>query len=211
MEAQNRNDLTGRRFGRLVVIGHIRRPVEKRLFCLCRCDCGRESTPTRSNLLRGITKSCGTCCRSLSIEARLWSQVIKTETCWVWTGHSHHGYGTISWNNRAFQTHRVSYELFVGPIPDGLQVLHRCDNPPCLRPDHLFLGTQAENIADMIAKGRGIIGKQNGHAKLTESSVRSIRELYAGGGNTQKELAREFGVHPRTISQILQRKKWRHI
>jgi len=85
---------------------------------------------------------------------RLWSKVTKTETCWTWTGaRNRKGYGEIGAKGRVQKAHRIAWELTYGPIPEGLDVLHHCDNPPCCRPDHLFLGTDADNMADMMAKG----------------------------------------------------------
>ena len=86
---------------------------------------------------------------------RLWSRVDKTGDCWVWTGATTTaGYGEIRFGGKVVRVHRLVYELTVGPIPEGMGVLHRCDNPPCCRPDHLFLGTQRDNARDMVAKGR---------------------------------------------------------
>lgn len=88
---------------------------------------------------------------------RFWSRVRKTEGCWEWQGCRHHrsGYGHIRVAERLLQTHRLAFEIAFGPIPDGVYVCHKCDVPFCVRPDHLFLGTQTENMADMVAKGRG--------------------------------------------------------
>jgi len=96
-----------------------------------------------------------------------------------------------------------------GPIPDGMQVLHRCDNPPCCNPAHLFLGTQADNIADMIAKRRGgaVSGEAHYRAKLTADQVSAIRARYAAG-ETQVALAREFGVSQTNISRIVRGTTW---
>lgn len=93
-----------------------------------------------------------------SIEDRFWAMVLKTESCWLWQGYMNpKGYGLISTKrgSRPLQTHRVSYEIHYGPIPDGLWVLHKCDNQQCVNPEHLFLGTAHDNTADMIAKERG--------------------------------------------------------
>src|SRR4030095_15726266 len=91
--------------------------------------------------------------------SNFWANVQKTETCWTWIGSLHSaGYGIINRRrDTAIRAHRVSYEMAFGPIPEGLHVLHHCDNPPCVRPDHLFLGTAVDNVNDMMAKGRNHI------------------------------------------------------
>ncbi len=88
---------------------------------------------------------------------RFWSKVVRGEGCWIWAASvDDHGYGRFGIGRlRIEPAHRVAWMVANGPIPDGLSVLHRCDNPPCVRPDHLFLGTQRDNMRDMIAKGRG--------------------------------------------------------
>jgi len=92
-----------------------------------------------------------------SVEDSLWSRIDQGPGCWVWPGAKRKGgYGAIWRNGRGMSTHRLAYELTYGPIPAGLLVLHRCDNPPCCRPDHLFLGDTATNVADAIAKGRHV-------------------------------------------------------
>lgn len=103
--------------------------------------------------------------------------------------------------------HRVAYEFHCGPIPDGMRVLHRCDNPPCINPDHLFLGTQAENVADMISKGRKVVlqGEGHGSAKLTKADVLAIR---AARGSSSRQLAVQYGVHSSQICRVRAGKKW---
>jgi hypothetical protein len=97
-----------------------------------------------------------------------------------------------------------------GNIPDGMMVLHRCDNPPCVNPDHLFLGVAADNSADMVAKGRGNGPRGDSHcsSKLTENDVRQIRSLYASGEYSMRQLAKRFGVGSDQISRIVNRQKW---
>lgn len=138
--------------------------------------------------------------------------------CWLWTGCSQYRSGRISYGRIAYGTkvalaHRVSWELNIGPIPHGHQVLHRCDNPQCVNPTHLFLGTQVENIADMVAKQRqgAARGEKAWCAKLTASKVKEIREKHKSGGVTMVDLAREYGVSDSMIQFIIQRKNWKHV
>ncbi len=135
----------------------------------------------------------------------------KTESgCLEWTGTicKGNGYGSIGiWsgrkNNKRASAHRVAWELMNGPIPDGLCVLHKCDNRICVNVDHLFLGTNIDNISDMVSKGRQSKGESHRNSKLSTEDVRSIRERYALGGIYQYELAKEFGVTQTTISCIV--------
>jgi hypothetical protein len=162
---------------------------------------------------------------------RLWAKVNKTADCWLWTGPVHDfGYGRIHHyeGDRLVSgyAHRSSYELAYGAIPDGLFVCHHCDNPRCVRPEHLFLGTQADNIADATRKGRRGYGQRNGkythpertprgeangESKLTADQVREIRRRYSAGDVGQRQLAREYGVVKNAIANILHRKTWQHI
>jgi len=132
--------------------------------------------------------------------------------CFLWTGTTTGGYGRVRRGKRTHYAHRVAYELLVGPIPEGMCVLHRCDTPPCVNPAHLFLGTIADNNQDMVQKGRGIAksGEQHCRARLTEDDVLAIRAR-AAAGETQRPLAREYGVDQATISNIVTRKSWKHV
>ncbi len=148
------------------------------------------------------------------IEERFWEKVNKTETCWLWTAQlDKEGYGQfrILCKGRRYQAHRISWRLHFGEIPEGMKACHHCDNPACVRPSHLFLGTQTHNVADMNAKGRHAFGEKNGSAKMTNEQVRDIRRRYAAGGVLQHTLAVEHGVADCTISQIVNRKKWPRI
>lgn len=152
-----------------------------------------------------------------SLEERFWAKVERGDDCWPWTGsRTHNGYGTIlvidpeTRQHRMERAHRASWRLHFGPIPDGMQVLHRCDVRACIRPDHLFLGTAADNTADMIAKGRMPVGQRAANAKLTEDDVRRIRAL-AGAGRTYVSIAAEFGVGDRAVARIVQGIRWRHL
>lgn len=138
--------------------------------------------------------------------------------CEEWTGRVNDaGYGVV-WDNtikRPVRAHRLAWEAEHGPIPDGMCVLHRCDNPPCVRLDHLRLGTHADNMADMIAKRRNpCVGRRSeAHqmAKLTAEQVIEIRERHAAGGITQRQLAAEYGVSYPHVSLIVRRKTWKHL
>ena len=146
------------------------------------------------------------------------------DACWPWTGSRDKGYGQIhagpqpgvARNSRKpLKTHRFAYELEFGPIPDGMSVLHRCDNPPCCNPKHLFIGTQADNMHDMDEKLRRITpdrkGARHGMARLTEDDVRDIRRRYSTGTVTQAALACHFRVTQAQISSVVLRKSWSHI
>ena len=136
----------------------------------------------------------------------------KGDGCWEWQAYKdRQGYGRFSIRRVARLAHRISYELYVGKIPDGLCCLHRCDNPACVRPDHLFLGTQDENVYDRDVKGRGPIGEKHGSAKLTEEQVMDIRAMYGKGKTTQTKIAEMFGVDQHTISSIVLLKTWAHL
>lgn len=129
--------------------------------------------------------------------------------CWLWVGAiGAHCYGHIKSAGKAERAHRVSWELHNGPIPksDGhnvICVLHKCDTPTCVNPGHLFLGTQADNMADRDAKGRQAKGEGAGTARLTMREVVEIRRKYANGTVTQKYLADEFSISQTTVSEIV--------
>ena len=132
--------------------------------------------------------------------------------CWEWQSTRHgKGYGHFRIGDRVEKAHRVSYELFVGPVASPLQVLHGCDNPACVNPDHLWLGTNEDNLADRQAKGRQARGSRNAKAKLTEHQVRQIRELSARVRGDYGEIARRFGVSESTVKHIAYGRTWKHL
>lgn len=141
---------------------------------------------------------------------RFWQKVDKGPGCWIWTGASNRlGYGSVRRRPLVYSAHRLSYELTYGLIRDGLWVLHRCDNPPCVRPDHLFLGTQRENNEDCARKQRGRrIGTPT--SKLTESDVLQVRSLYEDG-LTQRQIAETFGVTQVTISNVIRGRTYAYV
>ena len=150
-----------------------------------------------------------------SIEDRFWAKVDRSGGCWVWTGaHNGRGYGTMGiregGSQRMQYAHRLSYEMAHGPIPDGYEVCHRCDNPPCVKPEHLFIGTRQDNERDKMRKGRTLRGSAVATSKLTESVVLQIR-AEAAAGTMQRRLAERYSVSPMTISLIVRHKTWRAV
>lgn len=136
-------------------------------------------------------------------------RIQKTETCWIWLGNKHqYGYGIVLLpGEKRVRAHRYAYEKWVGPIPDGLVVLHSCDNPICVNPAHLSVGTRGDNNRDAKAKDRNARGSRNGHAKLTEADVAFI----LASPLPQKELAKMFAVHQSGISRLKNGKRWKHV
>jgi len=142
---------------------------------------------------------------------RFWSKVEKTDGCWIWTGARRNGYGAFLITNqgrkRVVYAHRLSFELVHGAIPKGLYVLHHCDNPVCVNPIHLFLGTQSDNLKDAGAKGRmARVGESNPFSKLTWPQVESMRDL-AKNLSTRK-LASIFGIDHGHVARILRGERW---
>ena len=133
--------------------------------------------------------------------------------CWNWKGLMRkNGYGSIGRHGKA---HRASFELFFGPIPERMDVCHRCDNRRCVNPEHLFIGTRLDNMRDCKAKGRIArtqrFGESNPASKLTSNIVLAIREEYRHERGQQRRLAKKYGVTRSTIWLVVHRKKWRHV
>ena len=125
------------------------------------------------------------------------------------------GYPRVRENGYTWYAHRLAWTKANGPIPEGMLVLHSCDNPKCVNVDHLFLGTQSDNMRDMYAKGRGQksdqSGSSNGNSKMTENQVREIRRLHATGRVTVAELARQFGLKWSGCDAIVKREHWKEV
>lgn len=145
-----------------------------------------------------------------TVHQRFWEKVDKSGDCWVWTaGTNVAGYGRIRVGRRVILAHRLSYTWATGTDPNELSVCHRCDNPPCVNPAHLFVGTPADNTADMWAKGRGarVRGEQSGKTFLTAEQVAEMRALRARG-ETCKALGERFGMHESNVSRITRGLRW---
>ena len=140
-----------------------------------------------------------------------WRKVDKRgpDDCWEWTAHRHcKGYGSFGLlPSGIFRAHRIAYYLATGEQPGSLMICHTCDNPGCCNPVHLFLGTNSDNMADMMAKGRSSQGSKHGQAKLTEAQVLAIR----ASGAARLALATKYGVTNHAIYEVLSRKTWKHI
>lgn len=204
----------------------------------CQCGCGQKTKiATQSDSKRGYIR--GEPVRfihSHSSRIRLWQPAIDRfwskveisedkDACWIWkAGLSNKGYGSFNFQKKMTSAHRVAYQLTHGEIPEGLCVLHNCpggDNPACCNPNHLFLGTQLDNIRDMVQKGRQAKGeylssklrKGESHSqhKATSEQVRFIRQRFAEGGISKSELAIQVGLGRRTVIDIINLKSWKHI
>lgn len=153
---------------------------------------------------------------------RFWKKVDKNGPvhpihgqCWVWLGStSHNGYGQFMINHSGIRPHRYSYEVHVGPIPNGLDIMHKCDNRLCVNPDHLGVGTKKDNITDKVSKGRHAHGETISTAKLTNEQVYEIRRRYNRTSyhkSNVAELAKEFNVNRNCIIAIVNRETWNHL
>lgn len=157
-----------------------------------------------------------------SLAERLWERVDTSSSpggCWLWTGATISGrYGQIRRDpvgndvqGKKTTTHRVAWELTYGVIPPGMHICHRCDTPRCVNPAHLWLGTHADNLADMKAKGRAARGERSGTARLNTKQVQIIKRLLTSGACGVQELSTLAGVSSSTIDAIKHQKIWRHV
>lgn len=152
-------------------------------------------------------------CRKVTLKEALLKHVILTEgdECWNWKSSiTHRGYGEFTYLNKLLRAHRASYEVFKGEIPKGLFVLHTCDNRRCSNPNHLFLGTNKDNMQDMVNKNRQAVGERNTNSVLTADKVKQIKKLLTIESNISS-IARQYSVDHKTIRQIRDNKTWRHI
>lgn len=160
--------------------------------------------PSLSNASRAQLKRHGTTNLSDRLKGR---SVAQKDGCILWAGHLNRGYGTLEWLGVRLLAHRAAWICARGPIPDGLCVCHTCDVPACINPDHLFLGTPAENAADMVAKERQLRGTKHNRVKLTEQQVREIRASTLSGTKT----AAQYGIGSSQVYRIRAREKWVHL
>ena len=148
-----------------------------------------------------------------TIADRLWEKVKKQEGdgCWEWFGAAdQHGYGSMTIEHRRKKAHRVSYELVHGPIPEGLHLCHKCDNPKCVRPDHLFPGTAKVNLQDAAAKGL-LAGEIQGVAKLSNDQAKAIYQSFIESSGNPRSVAERHGVSRSCIIDLLKGRRWSFI
>lgn len=193
------------------------RPKGPALFKQCE-RCGDTFSPSPGTT-RSIFRKLRFCSRKCSnsrprrepqaadVADRFWSRVERGNGCWIWTGGlSSNGYGSFGARRASISAHRFSYELTKGPIPEGMLLMHSCDNPRCVNPDHLTPGTNADNMLDMVTKRRN--GDRPAPArpryKLDEGAVRAIR----ASTKSNAELARDYGVARTTVSMARSGKNW---
>ena len=149
--------------------------------------------------------------RKTTNEEFFWKRVKKTSSCWFWTGSKNKdGYGRME-RRLPMSSHRYSYELHFRRIPEGKILLHRCDNPSCVNPRHLLLGSHKTNAEDRRAKGRSALGVRNGRAKLSEKTVRELRKTYVPWKNPMNKLAEKFNVCATTVEDALKNKTWQAV
>lgn len=181
--------------------------------------CGKSFHNPQGERRRFCSRACY-CKRPIDHAGRFWKRIRKTEGCWLWTGATlPNGYGHMNIGTTHWYPHRYAWTITNGPIPDGLFVCHDCpsgDNPLCCRPDHLFLGTNTDNVRDMWKKGRGKhtpFRKGAGHilAKLDDERVRALRREYASGRTSYALLAAQYAISVPTVASVVNRKTWKHI
>lgn len=190
----------------------------------CHCGCGQKTKISISNdRRRGWVK--GEPRRFISghngylrpLEVRFWENIDKRgpHDCWEWKASKFKtGYGRVGIGQSTGKTalaHRVAYEFTYGPIPNEMVICHKCDNPPCCNPSHLFLGSHADNVSDKVAKNRHDHGMNHACAKLTDEQVVEARLRYATGNFFQRELAAEYCISRGVMGALLRRKTWRHL
>lgn len=206
-------ELEGQKFGHLIVIKQMAN--EKGItFWLCQCSCGQKKNISGRRLNFGNIKSCG-CVHGLSAREYIKSkvEVDPITGCWLWKGSTSRGYGRAKINGEIWSSHRLSYSVFISPIPKNKIVCHNCpkeDRPLCCNPEHLWLGNNASNSNDMVKKGRSLKGEKNNQAKITENDVIEIKRMLLEGISSI-QICKKLRLSTHIVSKIKRNKTWRHV
>lgn|GEM_PF-1590971 len=241
-----RLNLAGRIFGLLRVIAPVLMHKPGKTYWQCVCQCGKEVAVRGTSLTKNVTQSCGCLRKNKIMEERLLliERLIRrvsirnkpkkglrlgraANDCWEWMGPvSKVGRPKVLYRGRHISAARASYIAFNGDISQGLFVCHSCDNPKCLNPRHLWLGTAADNSADMVKKGRQARGERNGakihpdrlkrgslnpQSKINESNVKDIINLYTIDKLSSTIIAKRFKISSSTVLSVVNKKTWRHV
>ncbi len=207
----------GEKYGKLTLIKYLDKTWSEQY--LCQCECGNTKVEALSNLnRRKRTKfDCGKCPKT-DEEFKNWflARVTKTDSCWLWNQKlDRDGYGSTMLNNMRLKAHRAAYFLFVGDFEEGKFVCHKCDNPTCVNPAHLFLGTHQDNERDKDLKGRRPVSIHKSTSLLTATDVINIRKQYnlLTGTNLQRYriLAKQFNCSARSVERIIRREQFKYV
>jgi endogenous inhibitor of DNA gyrase (YacG/DUF329 family) len=183
-------------------------------FCSNECKNKRVGTWVKGNPLKFKWETATEEEQMERLKINYYNLVIKNDGCWGWKGNtnSRRGYGRVTFKSKSksISAHRASWLIHRGRVPEGMNVLHKCDNKMCTNPDHLFLGTAYENVRDMVYKNRQARGENSARSKLKENEVIDIKKMLAEGIK-RGEIASKYGVTPEAISAIKTGKNWKHV
>lgn len=191
-------------------------PESRKVMLVC-AQCGKAFAKTRSYLAGKKNVYCSRACQfSTPTKTRFLAFVTGADRrgCWNWIGQiDQNGYARFKFNNISERAHRAAWVIFKGPIPQKLMVLHRCDNRKCVNPDHLFIGSNSDNMADMKLKRRHVVarpGSLHWKSKLNETQVSTMRTLFSSGVGFAA-ISRRFNVSPATARKVVMRIGWKHV
>jgi hypothetical protein len=184
----------------------------------CKCICGKIKEVQKHAIITGRSKSCG-CeqARMIGYDERVKKRLLKNmkidkDGCWMWQkGKDKNGYGICGYKKKTVKAHRLIYFLVNGEIPNKKFVCHKCDNPSCINPDHLFIASPAENSKDMTNKKRQANGNQNWSSKLSIEDVLEIKRMRKEEKLSYLKISKRFKVSPHTIYAIIKKKIWKHV
>jgi len=206
----------GGKFGNLTFLSLIFPLPKGKCWARFKCDCGKTTVKNLYYVKSGNTRSCGCLYKGTGPTQwtdEQWRNRLKNlpkdaKGCILWDGYTNpKGYGQAGYKGKVMLSHRLAYHLFKDPVPTTKLVCHSCDNPSCVNPDHLFLGSPSQNSADMVSKGRSIRGEKNPHSRLTWEKVKKIRTIPRS--HLSRDVASEYGVSEETIRLIRKGTTWK--